>query len=79
MLLMETPDLFQVERASDEGVSHIADNVIILQYQRHGSRLDRVITVLKTRGTSHESLARRFDIASEGFVLGDVASVPPSP
>ncbi len=74
MLLIETPDLFRVQRTSDDGISHIANNVVLLQYLQEGAKLDRAIAVLKTRAVSHEPAIHRFDITEQGLVLRDVVS-----
>jgi circadian clock protein KaiC len=71
MMIVEVPDLFQLRRISEQGLSHLSDNVVLLQYVQDGSRLARAITVLKTRASHHEPVAHRYEISSEGFVLGD--------
>ena len=58
----ELPDLFAVNRLSAYGVSHLSDNVLILQYIRDESTIRRAITALKTRV---ERLAGRFQ--NRGF------------
>jgi len=67
----ELPDLFQVSRLSEYGVSHLSDNVVVLQYIRDESTVRRALTVLKTRATRHEPEIREFKITPEGIVLGD--------
>jgi circadian clock protein KaiC len=67
----ELPDLFQVSRLSEFGVSHLSDNVVVLQYIRHGSTVRRALTVLKTRASRHEPEIREFEITREGILLGD--------
>lgn len=74
MVLMETPDLFRIQRISDDRISHIADNVVLLQYVQEGPKLTRALTVLKTRAMSHAPMVHRFEITNKGFVLGDVVS-----
>ncbi|HET7421213.1 MAG TPA: ATPase domain-containing protein [Candidatus Dormibacteraeota bacterium] len=74
MLIIEVPDLFELQRISDEGISHLADNVILLQYLQEGSRLSRALTILKTRAMRHQPTVHRFDITPDGFVLGDEVS-----
>ncbi len=69
MMIMEIPDLFQVERISEHGISHLADNVILLQYVRQGPELVRALTVLKTRAMHHQPTVRRYEITREGFTL----------
>lgn len=76
MLLIETPDLLHVRLNSGDGISHIADNVVILQYVQEGQKLDRGITVLKAQAVSHEPAIYRFDITAEGLVLRDGARSP---
>ncbi len=67
----ELPDLFRVSRLSEFGVSHLSDNVVLLQYIRDESTVRRALTVLKTRATRHEPEIREFKITPEGIVLGD--------
>ncbi len=67
----ELPDLFHVTRLSEFGVSHLSDNVVLLQYTRDKSTVRRALTVLKTRASRHEPAIREFKITPEGIVLGD--------
>jgi circadian clock protein KaiC len=71
MMVVEVPELFQLRRISEQGLSHLSDNVVLLQYVQDGSRLARAITVLKTRAAHHEPVAHRYEISSSGLVLGD--------
>jgi circadian clock protein KaiC len=71
MMIVEVPELFQLRRISEQGISHLSDNVVLLQYVPDGARLARAITVLKTRAAHHEPVAHRYEISSEGLVLGD--------
>jgi circadian clock protein KaiC len=71
MMIVEVPELFQLRRISEGGISHLADNVVLLQYVQDGSRLMRAVTVLKTRAARHEPIAHRYEISEQGLVLGD--------
>jgi len=71
MMIMEVPELFQLRRISEEGISHLADNVVLLQYVQDGAELARALTILKTRAMHHRPVVHRFEITREGFVLGD--------
>jgi circadian clock protein KaiC len=71
MMTSETPDLFHVGRLAEYGISHLSDNVILLQYLRADSRLRRTVTILKSRASAHDPEIREFEIASSGIVLGD--------
>jgi circadian clock protein KaiC len=67
----ELPDLFRVARLSEFGVSHLSDNVVLLQYVRDESAIRRALTVLKTRASRHEPEICEFKITPEGIVLGE--------
>ena len=67
----ELPDLFEVRRLSEFGVSHLSDNVVLLQYVREKAAVRRALTVLKTRASRHEPQIREFRITPEGIILGD--------
>jgi len=75
MLIIEVPNLFQLERVSDEAVSHLADNVVLLQYVQEGAELGRALTVLKTRAMRHRPMVHRYEINEKGFELGAVYSI----
>ena len=70
MLIVEVPELFQLDRISEHGISHLADNVILLQYVQDGPELLRGLTVLKTRAMRHQPTVRRYEITKDGFELG---------
>ena len=71
MMTYETAELFQITRLNDYGMSHIADNVILLQHVRDGSHLRRALSVLKTRGSDRTPVISEFTIARDGITLGD--------
>jgi len=61
--------LHQLLQAGLEGVSHLSDNVLILQYIRDESTIRRAITALKTRATGNDPRVREFRIGSEGITI----------
>jgi circadian clock protein KaiC len=69
-MTLEVPELFEVIRISEHGMSHLSDNVLLLQYVRTDSRITRALTVLKTRASHHEPEVRTYEISREGIVLG---------
>ena len=75
MLIVEVPNLFQLDRISDHGVSHLSDNVILLQYVQNGPELLRALTILKTRAMKHRPTVYQYTISNEGFLLGDVITL----
>jgi circadian clock protein KaiC len=74
----ELPDLFGIGRLSDHGVSHLSDNVILLQYLRDGSSVRRALTVLKSRAARNAAEVREFSITNGGIVLGETIDSRPS-
>jgi len=76
VMIVEVPDMFEMRRISEHGLSHLADNVILLQYRREDSRLARTLTVLKTRAMHHQPVVRRFEITENGFELGTEPAQP---
>jgi circadian clock protein KaiC len=75
MMIVEVPELFQLRRISEQGLSHLADNVVLLQYVQEGPELARALTILKTRAMHHHPVIHRYEITEKGFVLGDELSV----
>jgi circadian clock protein KaiC len=71
VMTQEVGDLFGVTRLSEYGISHVSDNVILLQFLRGQSRVKRGVTVMKTRASAHDPEIREFDITSDGFVVGE--------
>ncbi|MEV6894759.1 ATPase domain-containing protein [Kribbella sp. NPDC051137] len=69
MMTYELPQLFGVSKLSDVAVSHMADNVVLLQYRDVTRVMSRTLTVLKTRATGHESRVREFRITADGIML----------
>jgi len=69
-MTLEVPELFEVTRISEHGMSHLSDNVLLLQYVRTDSRITRALTVVKTRASHHEPEVRAYEISREGIVLG---------
>ena len=48
-----------------------ADNVLLLQFLRGESRINRALTVLKTGASSHDPRILEFEITSNGIELGE--------
>ena len=69
MISQEIPGLFDVSHVSEEGISHLSDNVILLQFVPRDAQLRRAVTVLKTRASRHDPDVREFKITPEGIVL----------
>lgn len=71
LMTHELPQLFGTEQLSEYGVSHLCDNVILLQYVPHDDQFGRAMTVLKTRASTHQLSRRAYQISRDGIVLAD--------
>jgi circadian clock protein KaiC len=69
MLTYEVPELFDVNQITEQGASHLVDNVVLLQYKRAGEAIGRTLTVLKTRASDHDVRVREFEISPRGITL----------
>jgi len=71
LMTMEVAELFDLRHISEGGLSHLADNVIVLQYVRGTGSVTRTLTVLKTRATRHDYRVRPYEITPRGLSLSD--------
>lgn len=71
MMSQEIPALFGISQLSEDGISHLSDNVILLQFVPRDTELGRAVTVLKTRASRHDPEIREFTITPEGIVLDE--------
>jgi circadian clock protein KaiC len=71
MMSQEIPALFGITQISEDGISHVSDNVLLLQFVPRDQQLRRAVTVLKTRATRHDPDVRGFSITPEGIVLDE--------
>jgi circadian clock protein KaiC len=69
LMTLALPDLFQTGRLAKAGVTHVSDNVVLLQYLRQGLRVRRALTVLKVRASLREPRVREFTITPQGITL----------
>jgi circadian clock protein KaiC len=70
VMTLEVAELFGVTRLSEYGISHLSDNVVLLQFVRGESRIKRALTVMKTRASAHDPRILEFEITSNGIELG---------
>jgi circadian clock protein KaiC len=74
MMSQETPGPFGVPHLSEDGISHLSDNVVLLHLVPREAQLLRALAVLKTRASRHDPDVREFKITPEGIVLGEPLS-----
>ena len=68
MLLYETPSLFEVARISDEEISNMSDNIVLVSFTR-GPEMARKIRILKTRGSAHDHREHTLEITDAGVTV----------
>jgi circadian clock protein KaiC len=76
MMSYETPGLFGISHFTEGDISHLSDNVVLLQFVRRDTQLLRAVTVLKTRASRHQPEVRLFNITPKGIVLGEPLGDP---
>jgi circadian clock protein KaiC len=76
LMTFEIPDLFHPQRLSDAAVSHLSDNVVLLNYIQEKDSIKRAMSVIKSRASYHEPDVRQFHIGPAGIVLADGAGSP---
>ena len=70
MLTFEMSNLFEVHAISDEQISNMSDNVLLLRFQP-GPELKRTLRVLKARGSGHDNREHEIVITREGLAVED--------
>ena len=69
---METPDVTGPElRLPVQGVSPLAETLILLRFAERHSRLYRLISVFKVRDAAYDPTIREFSITNAGIVIGE--------
>ncbi|QSB15558.1 hypothetical protein JQS43_04185 [Natronosporangium hydrolyticum] len=77
MATMDLPELVGISRLTENSPTHLVDNVVLLQYTGLATTVNRTLTVLKTRTSTHDLRVREFEITPKGIVL--TAGQPPFP
>lgn len=70
----EVKNVFSTSIFTDSGISHMSDNVVLIHYVRQESEIKRAVSIIKTRGSTHDPSIRQFEITSEGLLVGDALS-----
>lgn len=71
LMTFEIPDLFRADRLSESAVSHLSDNVVLLNYVKSDDSIGRAMCVIKTRASRHEPGIRPFTIGPDGIEAAD--------
>jgi circadian clock protein KaiC len=79
ILTLETSELHSAERVTDQRLSPIADNLVMLRYLRGEAELRPSLTVVKTRGSAHDGRVHALSIGKGGLrIEGPAIEVSPA-
>ncbi len=68
---LESKSLYSSESVTDQGFSPVADNLIMLRYAKEQSGRVPTLTVVKTRGSSHDRNTYGLSIGKGGIQIGE--------
>ena len=72
IMTCELEDRYNDLRFSPYGTAFMTDSIIVQRYIEVGSRLRRLIAVVKVRDSAHSHELREFTIDESGIVIGDM-------
>jgi circadian clock protein KaiC len=75
LMTLESNPVLGFEQLPATPLASLVDNLILLGYQYEDGHVDRLIHVLKSRASDHDSAVRRMSITSSGLQVGDVLKV----
>jgi circadian clock protein KaiC len=67
----ELEDSYMDLRFSPHGTAFLTDAIIMQRYIELKGQLQRVMAVVKVRGSAHSKDLRAFDITDQGIVMGE--------
>jgi circadian clock protein KaiC len=76
VLTLEAPFLYSTERVTEQGLSPIADNLIMLRYRETDGRLAPALVIVKTRGSDHDRGTHALTVGKGGMSIAPSADGP---
>ena len=70
LMTAEVIEVFPEIRFTNERVSFVTDDILVQRYVEIDGRLEKVLAVVKMRGSSHSTDFRVYDLTSSGAVIG---------
>jgi len=70
LMTAEVIEVFPEIRFTNERVSFVTDDILVQRYVEIDGRLEKVLAVVKMRGSSHSTEFRVYDLTPSGAVLG---------
>ncbi len=71
LVTASAPDLLGGTSVTESHISGLIDSIVLLRYVEVESAVRRGITVLKMRGSTHDSTIREFTISGDGMTIGE--------
>ncbi len=71
LMTYEMNNLFDVKGISNNDVSNLSDNIVLLRF-KPGPDMQRSIQIVKTRGSAHDSREHQLEITSKGILIKKV-------
>ena len=68
MMTYELTNLFEVHGISDQEISNMADNILLLRF-KEAETMERSLRIIKTRGSAHDNREHRLEITSKGVIV----------
>ncbi len=68
LMLYELSELFELHSISDQEVSNMSDNIVLLRF-RSGGEMERTIRIIKTRGSAHDNREHTLTITNQGVII----------
>jgi circadian clock protein KaiC len=70
LMTAEVIEVFPEIRFTNERVSFVTDDILVQRYVEIDGHLEKVLAVVKMRGSSHSTDFRVYDLTSSGAVIG---------
>jgi circadian clock protein KaiC len=71
LMTYEINNLFDVKGISNNDVSNLSDNVVLLRF-KPGPEMQRTLQIVKTRGSAHDNREHKLEITSTGILVKKV-------
>lgn len=79
VLMLEAQSLFSTESVTEQGLSAVADNLLMLRYKEEGGRLAPTLNIVKTRGSDHDRGTWSIAVGKGGMRVTEASSGLPAP
>lgn len=71
LVTMTTQNLLGGSSLSEGHISTLTDVILLLRYAREPGRINRVLSLLKMRGSAHDRTVRGYEISDSGLHIGE--------